>query len=484
MTSSASASSLSETVRAERFGGAQIDDQLSEEAPGRSPSRRAVEAVAGNRPPAALRERFASPRPGKLLTFHGELYGGRRGVSQEQLPVVSPNRSQLDRIDLNAWKLNQAQPPAAAGRHDSMDSDGVDRLQVAVPATAGDLRSAGHQPPAGVVPDDPRSRGPSAGGSVAQGADPIGGGILPPASDPQAPDHKPIEPSQNPGSRSALASGPFGLSEEAMLRLEAGLCAQREEMLLRGLRVAAKTRPRYGGAREEPDECAPPSEPHRFGFPAQVGPQLPLRAAHQRPLPELASAGGEGRDQALEPLQGAATRHRLNWRLPVYVLTAAVIAALAADHFLEAGTFTESGLASVRLALQRELAAFTQTDTQVSSLPVDSSVQSPPVGLGPQSTASPPPAASPQAPEAIESPEQPSTITYQVAPPAGDDTSSPRAPAAAQLRHKIDLRPTDPSHPPPQLSFRSGAAHRLAAAGGESGARPAALRHSRNHRSQ
>jgi hypothetical protein len=383
--------------------------------------------------------------------------------------------SQFDRIE----------SPSAAGRHHSVDSDGADLFQAAVPATASDSRSAGLQPPAGVVPDDLRSRGSSAGGSVAQGADPIGGDILRQASDLQAPDHKLIEHRQNPGSRSELTSGRFGLSEEALLRLEAGLRAQRELMLLRGLHVAAKTRPSNGGTREEPDECAPPPESARFGFPAQDGPQLPLRAAHLRPLPELTSAGSDGRDQALEPLQGSATKHRRNWRLPMYVLTVTAIAALATYHFLEAGTFTESGLASVRLALERELAAFTQTGTQVSSHPVDSSVQSSPVGLGLQSTASPSPAASPQAPEAIESPVQPTIMSNQVVPPARDDTSSQRSPAAAQLRHKIDLRPTDPSHLPPQVSFRSGAARRLAAAaGGETGARPAGLRHSRNHGSQ
>lgn len=385
--------------------------------------------------------------------------------------------SQFDRIE----------SPSAAGRHDSMDSDGAELFQAAVPATANDSRSAGLQPPAGVVPDDLRSRGSSAGGSVAQGADPIGGDILRRASNLQASDHKPIKHRQNPGSCSELTSGPFGLSEEALLRLEAGLRAQREEMLLGGLHVAAKTQPSNSGTREEPDECALPPEPARFGFPAQDGPQLPLRAAHLQPLPELASAGSEGRDQTPEPLQGSslATKHRRNWRLPMYVLTVTAIAALATYHFLEAGTFTESGLASVRLAMQRELAASTQTGTQVSRHPVDSSVQSSPVGLGLQSTAAPSPAASPQAPEAIESPVQPSTMSYQVVPPARDDTSSQRSPAAAQLRHKIDLRPTDPSHLPPQVSFRSGAARRLAAAaGGESGARPAGLRHSRNHGSQ
>jgi hypothetical protein len=63
---------------------------------------------------------------------------------------------------------------------------------------------------------------------VPRGIDQTGGDILRVDSSFQAPNRESLMKRQNPGSCSNLSTGPFGLSNEALVRLEAALRAQRE----------------------------------------------------------------------------------------------------------------------------------------------------------------------------------------------------------------------------------------------------------------
>jgi hypothetical protein len=184
--------------------------------------------------------------------------------------------------------------------------------------------------------------------------------IFPVASDPQAPDGASTR--QGMGTRCKAFVGPFGLSEEALGRLEAGLHAQREQFIARPARYA--TGPGFDSARDQKEHNKGGSQlaPLTAALRAQdVMPRLP-RAAQLQPSLEItfpvnealdstpnnlnqASAGG-----GPEPLQFAPPREGGgNWRFTRRSLIATAAAAVTA-YFLTDGTFPSLELfASVQL---------------------------------------------------------------------------------------------------------------------------------------
>jgi hypothetical protein len=218
--------------------------------------------------------------------------------------VDAPLRSPCDPIGLVAGAQKQAHAPAATERH-SIGRDKADPLEAGLAPKLNDKRSAEEQHPNVASDNDPRPPQPPDDGHehtvVAHGIDQTGGDILRVESSFQAPNRESITKRQNPGSCSNLSTGPFGLSEEALVRLETGLRAQREKQPLAPpaqLTAAPEICPSDNdGARQEPDTFALPPTLARFGFCAQDTTHRPPRAARLQPVPGLSLADNEGRVQ-------------------------------------------------------------------------------------------------------------------------------------------------------------------------------------------
>jgi hypothetical protein len=149
-------------------------------------------------------------------------------------------------------------------------------------------------------------------------------------------------------------AGPFGLSEEALVRLEAGLRAQREQFLARPPHLA--TAPGIcpndrDGADQAPDKISLPST--LTAVRASDWTQHLPRAAQLRLAPGLSRADNAGYVQTPTRVpervsSSSAPHQRRNLRLPLIILTPAVIAALIVNHFLMGGGFPAADLVQLK----------------------------------------------------------------------------------------------------------------------------------------
>jgi len=102
---------------------------------------------------------------------------------------------------------------------------------------------------------------------------------------------------QNVGSCGNAFAGAFGLSEEALVRLEAGLRAQREQQLARPVQPTAAPEicpSDNKGVHQQSDKGSLPPTPTRAAFCTQDSSQHLPRAARLHPVPGLSGLDNEG----------------------------------------------------------------------------------------------------------------------------------------------------------------------------------------------
>jgi hypothetical protein len=239
-------------------------------------------------------------------------------------------------------------------------------------------------------------------------------------------------------------AGPFGMSEEALVRLEAGLRAQREQFLTRPPHLA--TAPGIcpndrDGADPAPDKISLPPTLTAVRAPDRTQ-HLP-RAAQLPPAPGLSRADNAGYVQTPTRVpervsSSSTTPQRRNLRLPLIILTPAVIAALIVNHFLMGGAFPAAELALVKSdvvgparikTIGPELPSTTTDGNAVSNKSNNDSASS---QAKLESTRSISPGASVQPAVPIQSSAPPAIADQSTGPnpimlPSGGETSSPRS---------------------------------------------------------
>jgi hypothetical protein len=350
--------------------------------------------------------------------------------------MVAPVHSTRDSIHLVARPREQTHAPAAA-EPCSVGGDWPDLLQRRLaPKYDGSIEE---QHSSDAARDNLRSPPPSDDGCEhtipVQGPDNAGDNILRAGSGLQAPNRE----STTKGQNNSFA-GPFGLSEEALVRLEAGLRAQRENLLARPAQLA--TAPGICPVDDDEEARAKvwlPPTPGAFRSPDTTQ-RLP-RAAQLHPSPGLSPADDEIHVQtpdnrAPERVASSSptTDHRRNWRLLLIISISTIIAALLG------GTFPAAELTSINADLI-EPAQVKAIAPQLPSTAPENSVNnqfskdhapSPQIGLELQATTSISPGISTQPAAPIQTSPDPviagqSKVPSPVVLPSGGDTSSPRS---------------------------------------------------------
>jgi hypothetical protein len=243
--------------------------------------------------------------------------------------------------------------------------------------------------------------------------------------------------------------------EEALVRLEVGLRAQREHL---HARPALHTTARgicpsdSDGAYQEPEKFSSSPPLTRAAFCARDVTQHLPRAAQLRPTPGLA-LGNPGRVQApdtfnFQPLHHGASEsppsssptvdHRRNWRLPQFILIPTVIGTLVGYHFLTGGAFPGRELVAVNSevveparirTIEPEPGFPTEANSQVNNQLSNDSVPSSQTEIALPSTTSISPGASAQPATSIQASVPPaianqSTMPVPIKLPSGDAASS------------------------------------------------------------
>jgi hypothetical protein len=195
--------------------------------------------------------------------------------------MVAALRALRDTLD----QLTQAQKSATVGT-DVIGNDGPPPLQPDLPkgltpkSTHSLSAEERHFPrPAfstdSRLPQPPRGRDED--GTICHRPDHEGGNIPRIASTFQAPNRKAV--TYGPSRSSPAFAGPFGLSEESLVRLEAGLRAQRERLIARPAQLAA-------GPECSSDDSVAYHEPDEFDLPC--GQAAPLAPEPTSRLPRVA----------------------------------------------------------------------------------------------------------------------------------------------------------------------------------------------------
>jgi hypothetical protein len=202
--------------------------------------------------------------------------------------MVASLQRPRDPIDLIAWAQKQAHAPVGTERY-SVGDDRPDALQTSLAPQLSDERSACDRHLRSPQPPDDRYEHTV----TAQGLDQTASDILRAAPGFQAPNRESVTERQNAGSCSNL-----GLGEEALVRLEAALRAQREKQPLAPpirLIAAPEIAPSESdGTPQEPDKIALPPPLARFGFCAQDTTHQLARTIRPQPVPRLSVTDNEG----------------------------------------------------------------------------------------------------------------------------------------------------------------------------------------------
>jgi len=349
--------------------------------------------------------------------------------------MVAPLQSPRDSVHLVARPQEQTHAPAAA-EPCSVGGDWPDLLQRRL-APKYDGSTGGQHPPS-AAREGLRSSNGSEHTIPAQGRDKAGDNILPAASGLQAPNRESITKGQNNS-----FAGPFGLSEEALVRLEAGLRAQRENLIARPAQLATAPGicPINGDeAYQAPDKVSLPPTLGASRSPDTTQ-RLP-RAAQLHPSPGLSPADDEVHVQtpdrrAPERVASSSptTDHRRNWRLLLIISISTIIAALIG------GTFPAAELTSINADVIEPAQVKTIAPELPSTAPENNHVNnqfstdhapSPQIGLELQATTSISPGVSTQPAASIQTSADPaiahqSKVPSPVMLPSGGDTSSPRS---------------------------------------------------------
>jgi hypothetical protein len=331
--------------------------------------------------------------------------------------VVAPLQSSRESIDFVAPPWEQAHAPAATEPL-SVGGDWLGTLRTSL------------APKTSLAPDDDRSAEEQH--PPAQGPDQAADNILRAASGHQASNRQ-----STTNSQSNSFAGPFGLSEEALARLEAGLRAQREHLLARSAELA--TAP--GICPIDDDEAYPGPDkvslaPTLAALRTSDTPQRLPRAAQLHSSRGLSTADNEVHARtpdrrASEPLASSfsATDRRRNWGLLLVISISTIIAALIAGTF-QATERTSINADVIEPALTKaiapELPSAAPENNQLSNEPAASRQ----IGVEHQAATSTAPGAPAQPAAPIPASADPvvskqSNVPATIVPPSGGDTSSP-----------------------------------------------------------
>ena len=338
--------------------------------------------------------------------------------------MVALFRDQRDLVDVVAWANKQEHAPAK-GRH-PIDHDWPDRLHTGLAPKLDDERCAEEQHRSiAAAGDDLRFPQSSDAGNgltvVAYGPDQPGGDILRAASGFQTPNREGVRKRQNSDTCHNAFAGPFGLSEEALVRLEAGLHAQREQLVARPAQLGTA-----------PGIC-PGETPVQAALCAQDTTQRLPRAAQLSSSPEFTLSGNEGRvppdtfnfqpSPPCEPVRlqspSPSKERSLNWGPRLLILISTLMAALVFPVPELAPVNSE--VSEPAHTLPQHLSGTTQANKEV-----DSQLSR----LEPATSDAP--VASAQHAASIQPPAQPATVTqsttsFQIGPPFHGDASSRRS---------------------------------------------------------
>jgi hypothetical protein len=349
--------------------------------------------------------------------------------------LQSPRNS----IDLVARPQEQTHAPAAA-EPCSVGGDWPDILRTSL-ALHDDRSTEGQHPPNAVLDNLRSPPSPDSGCEHiirAQGPGQAGDNILRAASGLQAPNRESTTKRQDNS-----FAGPFGFSEEALVRLEAGLRAQREHLLARPAQLAAAPGicPIDGDeAYQAPDRVSLPPTRAAFRSPDTTQ-RLPL-AAQLHPLPEFSVAYNELHVQtpdkrAPERLASSSsiTDHRRNWHVPLIILISTIIAILIGGTFPAAERISVNAevIEPARIkTISPELPSTAPENNHVNNQFSNDLAPSSQIGLEFQPTTSISPEASIQPAAPIQASADPVIANQSKMPstimlPSGGDMSSPRS---------------------------------------------------------